>query len=67
MLEPEKLSFYYRGLVEGLSHAEIADRAGYSLRTIYNWRKKFIISMNCKTIFQAIMLITVENVRRNNS
>lgn len=67
MLEPEKLSIYIRGLAEGLSHAEIADRAGYSLRTIYNWRKKLIISMNCKTIFQTIMLITVENDRRNNS
>jgi len=65
MLEPEKLELYIRGLIDGLSHAEIAEQAGVSVRTIYNWRRKFINSMNCKTIFQAVMLLTVENVRRN--
>jgi DNA-binding NarL/FixJ family response regulator len=66
MIEPEKLTFYMRGLAEGLTHAQIAARADVSVRTVYNWRRKFINSMGCSTIFQAILLFAVDYVAANN-
>jgi len=63
MLEPNKINIYIRGLAEGLSHAEIAESAGVCVRTVYNWRRSLIASMGCKTIFQAIMLTTVDLVK----